>query len=121
MCLEGPVLIVPQRITHAEPLDQAASPDEAALVVAAKVFGFFFYKRTPNAVIVRESERGKVDVEREYTVLAVLEFNSNRKRQSVIVRESSGRIVLYIKVWPLRLRDRQSLSSSGRLNGMHEC
>lgn len=67
-------------------------------MVAAKVFGFFFFKRTPSSVIVRESERGKVDVENEYTILAVLEFNSTRKRQSVIVRESSGRIVLYIKV-----------------------
>lgn len=42
-----------------------------------------------------------MDVEKEYTVLAVLEFNSNRKRQSVIVREPSGRIVLYIKVCSL--------------------
>jgi phospholipid-transporting ATPase len=78
---------------------QAASPDEAALVVAAKVFGFFFHRRTPTSVIVRESERGKADVDNEYTILAVLEFNSTRKRQSVIVREASGRIVLYIKVW----------------------
>eukprot|EP00884_Botryococcus_braunii_P001874 jgi/Botrbrau1/11688/Bobra.0195s0019.1 len=82
----------PQAITY-----QAASPDEAALVVAAKVFGFFFFKRTPNSVIVRETERGKADVDNEYTILAVLEFNSTRKRQSVIVRESSGRILLYIK------------------------
>jgi hypothetical protein len=31
---------------------EAESPDEAALVVAAKVFGFFFFKRT-NTVLVR--------------------------------------------------------------------
>lgn len=31
---------------------EAESPDEAALVVAAKVFGFFFFKRT-NTTLVR--------------------------------------------------------------------
>lgn len=34
---------------------QAGSPDEAALVVAAKVFGFFFHARTPHGVKVRET------------------------------------------------------------------
>lgn len=34
-------------------ISQAGSPDEAALVVAAKVFGFFFHARTPRGVKVR--------------------------------------------------------------------
>ncbi|KAK9812802.1 hypothetical protein WJX72_004072 [[Myrmecia] bisecta] len=76
---------------------QAASPDEAALVVAAKVFGFFFWKRTPNSVVVSEPEAGSDDVDLEYEILAVLEFNSTRKRQSVIVRQPDGSIVLYCK------------------------
>ena len=33
---------------------EAESPDEAALVVAAKVFGFFFFKRT-NTTLVRRA------------------------------------------------------------------
>ncbi|CAI7906865.1 unnamed protein product [Closterium sp. NIES-54] len=33
----------------------AASPDEAAMVAAAKNFGFFFYRRTPTTIKVRES------------------------------------------------------------------
>ncbi|GLU03014.1 hypothetical protein SLE2022_202360 [Rubroshorea leprosula] len=78
---------------------QAASPDEAALVIAAKNFGFFFYRRTPTAIYVREShvERmGKVqDV--SYEILNVLEFNSTRKRQSVVCRYPDGRLVLYCK------------------------
>ncbi|KAI8528438.1 hypothetical protein RHMOL_Rhmol12G0148700 [Rhododendron molle] len=56
---------------------QAASPDEAALVTAAKNFGFFFYRRTPTSIYVREShveKMGKVqDV--PYEILNVLEFN----------------------------------------------
>ncbi|KAG4214848.1 hypothetical protein ERO13_A01G142500v2 [Gossypium hirsutum] len=78
---------------------QAASPDEAALVLAAKHFGFFFYRRTPTMIYVREShvERmGKIqDV--SYEILNVLEFNSTRKRQSVVCRYPDGRLVLYCK------------------------
>ncbi|CAH9146659.1 unnamed protein product [Cuscuta epithymum] len=78
---------------------QAASPDEAALVVAAKNFGFFFYKRTPTMIYVREShveKMGKIqDV--PYEILNVLEFNSTRKRQSVVCRFPDGRLVLYCK------------------------
>jgi hypothetical protein len=33
---------------------EAESPDEAALVVGAKVLGFFFYRRTNTSVVVRE-------------------------------------------------------------------
>ncbi|KAL2546820.1 Phospholipid-transporting ATPase 3 [Forsythia ovata] len=78
---------------------QAASPDEAALVTAAKNFGFFFYKRSPTTIYVREShveKMGKVqDV--PYEILNVLEFNSTRKRQSVVCRYPDGRLVLYCK------------------------
>ncbi|XP_027361174.1 phospholipid-transporting ATPase 3-like [Abrus precatorius] len=78
---------------------QAASPDEAALVIAAKNFGFFFYRRTPTMIYIREShveKMGKIqDV--SYEILNVLEFNSTRKRQSVVCRYPNGRLVLYCK------------------------
>ncbi|VVA90796.1 unnamed protein product [Arabis nemorensis] len=84
----------PEKIVY-----QAASPDEAALVTAAKNFGFFFYRRTPTVVYVREShveKMGKIqDV--AYEILNVLEFNSTRKRQSVVCRFPDGRLVLYCK------------------------
>ncbi|CAL9126684.1 unnamed protein product [Musa textilis] len=84
----------PEKITY-----QAASPDEAALVTAAKNFGFFFYRRTPTTVMVRESHVEKMgniqDV--SYEILNVLEFNSTRKRQSVVCRYPNGRLVLYCK------------------------
>ncbi|GJV53791.1 phospholipid-transporting ATPase 3-like protein [Tanacetum coccineum] len=78
---------------------QAASPDEAALVTAAKNFGFFFYRRTPTMIYVREShveKMGKVQ-DFKYEILNVLEFNSTRKRQSVVCRYGDGRLVLYCK------------------------
>ncbi|KAK8647609.1 hypothetical protein V6N13_121340 [Hibiscus sabdariffa] len=78
---------------------QAASPDEAALVLAAKNFGFFFYRRTPSMIYVREShvERMGKTQDMSYEILNVLEFNSTRKRQSVVCRYPDGRLVLYCK------------------------
>uniref|UniRef100_A0A0E0IS03 Phospholipid-transporting ATPase n=1 Tax=Oryza nivara TaxID=4536 RepID=A0A0E0IS03_ORYNI len=84
----------PEKISY-----QAASPDEAALVAASKNFGFFFYRRTPTTVIVREShvERMGSIQDVAYEILNVLEFNSTRKRQSVVCRFPNGRLVLYCK------------------------
>jgi len=59
------------------------------------VFGFFFYKRTNTTVFVRESEGGLV---REYEILNILEFDSTRKRMSVICRTPEGKLKLYCKV-----------------------
>ncbi|KAG1671350.1 hypothetical protein FOA52_002960 [Chlamydomonas sp. UWO 241] len=75
---------------------EAESPDEMALVVGAKALGFFFMRRTNTGMTVRETTgRGTEDV--EYTVLNVLEFNSTRKRMSVIVRDSKGTVYLFCK------------------------
>ncbi|CAL1413760.1 unnamed protein product [Linum trigynum] len=84
----------PDKITY-----QAASPDEAALVTAAKNFGFFFYRRTPTMIYVRESHVEKMGniTDVPYEILNVLEFNSTRKRQSVVCRYADGRLVLYCK------------------------
>ena len=59
----------------------ASSPDELALVNAAKFFGVEFKKLDEeNNMIV--NFRG---TERSYRLLNILEFNSTRKRMSVIV------------------------------------
>lgn len=72
---------------------QAASPDEGALVEAARNLGFFFHTRNPKDVIC--DIRGK---RQRFEVLAVLEFNSTRKRMSVICRNvDDGVIRLFCK------------------------
>jgi len=71
---------------------QASSPDEAALVVAAKRMGFEFWKRTSSSVIVK-TESG----EEEFEVLNINEFNSKRKRMSIAVRCPDGTVKLYVK------------------------
>ncbi|XP_040446384.1 phospholipid-transporting ATPase IK [Falco naumanni] len=71
---------------------QAASPDEEALVMAARDLGYVFLSRTQDTITI--SELGK---KRTYKVLAMLDFNSDRKRMSVLVRDPQGTIRLYTK------------------------
>ncbi|XP_048874577.1 phospholipid-transporting ATPase IC [Brienomyrus brachyistius] len=71
---------------------QAASPDEGALVSAARNFGFVFLSRTQDSITV--SEMGSVAT---YQMLALLDFNSDRKRMSIILRFPNGKIRLYCK------------------------
>uniref|UniRef100_H2YBK6 Phospholipid-transporting ATPase n=1 Tax=Ciona savignyi TaxID=51511 RepID=H2YBK6_CIOSA len=71
---------------------QAQSPDEGALVGAARNFGFVFKERTFNTITV--SELG-TDV--TYEVLAILDFDNVRKRMSVIVKDPEGNITLFCK------------------------
>lgn len=58
---------------------QAASPDEGALVTAARNFGYVFLSRTQDTITIRE-----MDKETTYGMLALLDFNSDRKRMSII-------------------------------------
>ena len=71
---------------------QAASPDEGALVDGAASLGYRFVARKPRAVKVQAHGE-----ELEYELLAVLEFNSTRKRMSTIFRCPDGKIRIYCK------------------------
>ncbi len=71
---------------------QASSPDEAALVTAAKCLGYHFVERVGTDVIV--FVRGE---RRVYTVLAENAFTSTRKRMSVLVRCPGGALKLLVK------------------------
>ncbi|NWY43364.1 AT8B3 ATPase, partial [Sylvia atricapilla] len=71
---------------------QAASPDEEALVLAARNLGYVFLGRTQDSITIRELGRT-----RTYEVLAMLDFNSDRRRMSVLVRDPQGTIRLYTK------------------------
>ena len=70
----------------------ASSPDELALVSAAKFFGYYFKGRDEDNNMIVELKNSQEDlivgenVCREYQLLNVIEFNSTRKRMSIIVR-----------------------------------
>ncbi|XP_026804746.1 phospholipid-transporting ATPase ID isoform X3 [Rhopalosiphum maidis] len=70
---------------------QAQSPDESALVSAARNFGIVFIERTPNSVTIEIM--GKIKV---YELLCILDFNNTRRRMSVVFRENN-KIRLYCK------------------------
>ncbi|MGH0183874.1 UNVERIFIED_CONTAM: hypothetical protein FKN15_013239 [Acipenser sinensis] len=71
---------------------QAASPDEGALVMAARNFGFVFLSRSQNTITISE-----MGLEKTYEVIAILDFNSDRKRMSIILKLADGTIRLYCK------------------------
>lgn len=71
---------------------QASSPDEAALVAAARAHGFMFVSRSNRELVIQVN--GELE---EYELLEVLEFDSTRKRMSVITRCPDGKIRLFIK------------------------
>ncbi|KAK8604466.1 hypothetical protein V6N13_099408 [Hibiscus sabdariffa] len=77
---------------------EAESPDEAAFVIAARVLGFEFHKRTQTSISLHELDpvSGQT-VDRLYKLLNVIEFNSSRKRMSVIMRDEEGKILLLSK------------------------
>ncbi|EHB07290.1 Putative phospholipid-transporting ATPase ID, partial [Heterocephalus glaber] len=85
---------------------KAQSPDEGALVTAARNFGFVFRSRTPKTITVHE-----MGIAITYQLLAILDFNNIRKRMSVIVRSPEGKIRLYCKGADTILLDRLHCST----------
>nr|XP_046255311.1 phospholipid-transporting ATPase ID isoform X1 [Scatophagus argus] len=84
--------VMSEEKSEGELVYKAQSPDEGALVTAARNFGFVFRSRTPGTITT--TEMGRLVT---YTLLAILDFNNIRKRMSVIVRNPEGRIRLYCK------------------------
>ena len=73
---------------------QSMSPEEEALCAACAECGYVLRERDAGRARVEINQ-----VEREFEILNVLEFNSTRKRMSVIVRDAATqRIQLLCKV-----------------------
>eukprot|EP01132_Coremiostelium_polycephalum_P007601 gene7601-9346_t len=74
---------------------QSQSPDEVALCDCAKANGFVFVNRSTSAVEVDlPNGLGR----KSYDLLAMMEFTSDRRRMSILLRDpTSGQVVLYSK------------------------
>lgn len=73
---------------------EAHSPDEAALIHAAKAYGFTMVERTPHYVTVKLPDDSLL----KFEVLDVLTFDSTRRRMSIIVRHPhTDQIIMYTK------------------------
>uniref|UniRef100_A0A8D1H9Z6 Phospholipid-transporting ATPase n=1 Tax=Sus scrofa TaxID=9823 RepID=A0A8D1H9Z6_PIG len=84
--------VIPEEKVEGELVYQAQSPDEGALVTAARNFGFVFRSRTSETIMVVEMGETKI-----YQLLAILDFSNVRKRMSVIVRTPEDRVMLFCK------------------------
>ena len=72
----------------------ASSPDELALVNGARHLGFTFETRDPdNNLICHTDWAGP----RSYQLLNLIEFDSTRKRMTVVVRTPENRILVICK------------------------
>ncbi|CAB1451863.1 unnamed protein product [Pleuronectes platessa] len=77
-----------------ELLYEAESPDEAALVHAARAYRCTLRGRSPESLLVDLPGIGSLAVQ----LLHILPFDSNRKRMSVVVRHPlTGQVVVYTK------------------------
>jgi len=84
------------------PVYQAESPDEGAFVLAARNLGFSFKSRMMKDITVCLAEgwegapvgEGKDET---WTVLSTNAFDNNRKRTSVVVRDPTGQLHLFVK------------------------
>ncbi|EDN03451.1 conserved hypothetical protein [Histoplasma mississippiense (nom. inval.)] len=99
---------LPERDGDGDISFQAASPDEAALVTAAKEMGYLVVDRQPSSLTIRLSTARRdgdgdgddgepIEKEEVYEILDVIEFSSARKRMSIIVRMPDKRICLFCK------------------------
>jgi len=91
----------------------ASSPDELALVNAARFFGYFFCERDhENNMVVRHQDGTEI----KYKLLNVIEFDSTRKRMSVIIKTPDNEIKVMCKgadsiIYP-RLANRDFVNST---------
>ena len=87
----------------------ASSPDELALVNGARHCGFFFRERDADNNMLCETWSG----ERRYKLLNLIEFDSTRKRMTVVVRTPENAILVICKgadsIIEKRLKPGQSL------------
>jgi phospholipid-translocating ATPase len=78
---------------------QASSPDELALVEAAKELGFLAFSRDVATLTLKllPGANSSDAVYETYDIMDVIEFSSKRKRMSVVVRFPDGRISVLCK------------------------
>lgn len=84
--------VIPEVNENQEIEYQASSPDESALVKAAQKLGIVFHSRKPETISIKF-----LSIEHKFEVLNIFEFNSVRKRMSVILRDENGVIKIYCK------------------------
>ncbi|POR36537.1 Phospholipid-transporting ATPase [Tolypocladium paradoxum] len=90
---------------------QASSPDELALVRAAREMGFSVTQRTSQNITLQVPHANGHTERMAFQILDVIEFSSARKRMSIVVRYPDGRISIICKGADSAILPRLKLSS----------
>eukprot|EP00095_Tigriopus_kingsejongensis_P007761 maker-scaffold154_size301342-snap-gene-0.15 protein:Tk07761 transcript:maker-scaffold154_size301342-snap-gene-0.15-mRNA-1 annotation:"isoform e" len=85
--------VIPEKDDNGKVIYNASSPDEKALVEGGRRYGFEFLGREPDRVYMKDP----MGNEKSYELLNIMEFDSARKRMSVIVRTPDDRLMLFVK------------------------
>ncbi|KAK3945765.1 putative phospholipid-transporting ATPase DNF3 [Diplogelasinospora grovesii] len=76
---------------------QAASPDELALVEAAKDLGYLLIDRPAQSIKLQFRDYDGSVITESYEILDVIEFSSKRKRMSIMIRMPDGKLCIFTK------------------------
>ncbi|EYE99892.1 aminophospholipid-translocating P4-type ATPase DNF3 [Aspergillus ruber CBS 135680] len=90
---------IPEEDENGDMSYQASSPDELALVSAARELGYLVQDRQSNILTIRSFPHGPYEpaIDEMFEILEVIEFSSARKRMSVLVRMPDQRICVFCK------------------------
>ncbi|KAI1335276.1 phospholipid-translocating P-type ATPase [Xylariaceae sp. FL0016] len=88
---------LPERQDNGDISFQAASPDELALVQAVQELGILLIDRPAQLIKLQFQDVNGESTTETYQVLDVIEFSSQRKRMSIVIRMPDGRICVFCK------------------------
>ncbi|KAK6858056.1 hypothetical protein PG995_005755 [Apiospora arundinis] len=88
---------LPERTEDGQIDFQAASPDELALVRAAQDLGLLLIDRPTGSIVLQSTAPDGQQITDTYQVLDVIEFSSQRKRMSIVVRMPDGKVCIICK------------------------
>ena len=91
--------VIPETKANGDIDYQATSPDEAALVIAAKDLGYVLIDRQGQYITIKRHATDSTMClsEEVYQILDILEFSSERKRMSVIVKTPERQLCMFCK------------------------
>lgn len=88
---------LPEKKPNGEITFQAASPDEHALVEAARDLGCLLIDRASQSMTLQVRTPNGSTLTETYQIMDVIEFSSKRKRMSIIIRMPDGRLCIFTK------------------------
>jgi phospholipid-translocating ATPase len=97
LCLALCHTCLPETDENGEIDFQSSSPDELALIEAARDLGYLLIDRPAQCIKLQITEPDGSARTETYQVLDVIEFSSKRKRMSIVIRMPDGRICVFCK------------------------